>query len=381
MNSNQNNNNNRPARAAQPRRRRRRARARGRPANAPPRGRAPLDPQGLNTHVKLSKHSVDWASTVANPFSTHRNVGIPDYPATLSRKTITWAKGSMNPSTTTGFGFVALEPDYLITNDLVAVRSNDATYALNTIDFGAAGAVLSMGNSDYISTQVGPNNDQIQYRIVGAGLRLRYTGTSNNKGGVLRGFADPRHKTVQGRDNSSLDGEVTSKKFAADLKEWTCVCYRHMDSDDLDYQQAVPVFGLLPNNPTFHMVATVAAPAGIAQSYDWEAFSHFEVIGRDVRGTSPSHCDPLGFAAVHAACNFGNVMIPYNTPSDHVAAKLVAAAVRYLGMDMSRAQHVTTPKPTSTGQAVLQGAATVASAANSIGGTIASIFDIIGWFL
>lgn len=150
-----------------------------------------------------------------------------------------------------------------------------------------------------------------QVRIVGAGLRVRYTGTKLNEGGTIL--------IAKRQDGESFDSFTYSS--VADImntqvrqygNKWHQVSYTPVQPEDYDYcrngafgssegaaastvadfkKQARPNMGFVINS----------AVAG--QPFEWEYVVHVEFLGKIIDNISRSHSDIVGLSAVRNALN------------------------------------------------------------------------------
>lgn len=360
---------------SQPSRRQPRKRNAPRKQN-PPRKRqrraAPSTKGRHSVQVTIAKPAQDWAASLVNPF-TGPLTGIPDYPAIQTRKYRTLAKGTMSTGTA-GFGYIAMTPDYFAINNGTAVSFTDSTYAGTTILLAGAGNNNVLANSDYALAAFGAGAGLAQYRVVSAGLRVRYNGTAFDMGGSTVGFVDPRHQSVLGKSYTDISGEVQAKTFPVVRKEnhWVHMVFRHLDSDDLNYKTAFPAFTPAATDQSSYMVFACSQPGATVQTFDWEAYATIEATGRAVRGQTPSHYDPVGFAAVHAAMNFGDLLLPWQGDSSQREKEVIAAAAKYASKHTSSTTHVL-----SDAADVARGVGDTVSGAANIVSTIAGFLSFL----
>jgi hypothetical protein len=302
------------------------------------------DDDDLYQYTQLSAPTVQWLHVLADPRNAEP-ASIPDTPANLSRKVKVFAKGTMTIPAG-GFGFAALNPPTGCINDAGLVISTTGAYAGTTFDFTIpAGVQILMGNSDYIQAQIGSGTNQIMYRVVGAELRVRNTTSVLNRGGSLVGIQDPRHQSLQGRSYAQVDADVQAGKFDMGSlgSKWICVKYRPLDTADTQYTGTFPLFTPNPTDQSFYM--GVIGTASSTQTLDLEAWVCFEAIGAPVRGVTPSHNDPVGFAAGQAAASFHpDVFKPTSVDSSVVAKTLTRSAAAYALAAHSRIAHKKTSK-------------------------------------
>jgi len=223
-----------------------------------------------------------------------------------------------------------MEPVNGLANDAIQVIGSGAAYTLTVVSLASVNNITASSNSDYAAAQVGVADTQLEYKLVSAGLKIRYIGTELERGGQLIGLQDQNHKSMEGRSLASVSGEETSKRFPIDRK-WKRVLFRPIDDDDLDFQNQLHVYTPAATDPTFYMGFIVQAPdASTSISFEFEAYANFEVMGRIVRGATKSHVDPVGAGAVQAVIATGSNLYPTDVPSGELEARMVHDVAHYV---------------------------------------------------
>ncbi len=329
--------------ANQPRKRRNRQRQKpaarkGQPVRSP--GKQENDSEDLTQYVQLSAPAVDWAMALGDPFGAEP-AGVPDFPATKSRKVKAFAKTTMTIPAG-GIGFAAMNPASGVVNDAVFVFSTTAAFAGAGFDLNAAtaGVITANGNSEYLFAGFGPGINMAEFRVVGSGLRVRNTTPNLSRGGSLVALQEPRHSSLHTRTFAQLDADVQSGKFELGSlgANWINVLYRPLVKSDVEYAETFPTYTPAPTDPSFYVGVIGTSP--VAQTLDVEAYTIFEVQGTAIRGVTISHNDPNGFAAVQAAAALHpHVFRPFAGSSSGVAASLTRAAASYMMNAHSRVAH------------------------------------------
>lgn len=187
----------------------------------------------------------------------------------------------------------------------------------------AAGTNVFTGNSDY----AGPlgSLSTVQFRLVAAGLRVQYDGPLLNAGGRIVGVEEPDHRPLNGTTFTNLSQYDEARVMRIEPDTWYQVEYRPIDDsslrygayssgmhflegtsagdvrvlsvdyDDSEFQEFV---GDEDNANATMAFAILPAEPGDGGKFLFEAYAHFECIGRTVRGATPSHADIVGFSAV-----------------------------------------------------------------------------------
>jgi len=251
----------------------------------------------------------------------------------MSRKLRVWAKGTFATGTAST-GFIWCDPQLGINNNVDSVLFSLNTYAGTTFAlFGVVGVAAAQTNSDYASTQIAVND--ITYRVVSSGLRIRYIGTELNRGGQIVACSDSNHNSLLNRSLTDLDQEINSKRFPV-TREWVTVIMRPVRDADDD-------FGV---NPTLIPTTTslswyngiIVESPGDPITFEWEYYSVYEAQGQNVRGQTPSHVDPVGYGAVNMMTNFTKHLDPYQGHPQKKEKSAVEDTVKLLGSTMSKAE-------------------------------------------
>jgi hypothetical protein len=266
----------------------------------------------------LSGCARDYARTLVNPFSGPLAC-IPSFPVLMTRKMRTWARGSFSTGTNSQ-GWIAADPKYGAINNSATVYYSTAGMAPVAVDMAAVGVGTANSNSDYALGTVGPAANL--YKVVGYGLRFRYTGTSLNQGGTIVALCDPNHNSLQGRSYANFQAELMSKQFPFG-REWINVLYKPVTDLELTSQSTFPANTGAATDLCFYMGAYINS-AVAAQPFEFEVYGVYEWEGATIRGQTPSHADPVGFAAIQVASLNSPTTVPKagNDPSKHEASFL-----------------------------------------------------------
>ncbi len=288
-----------------------------------------------NTQAKLvvhvSKCAQDYARCLMNPFDGPLAC-IPDYPALHSRRVRVFSRGVVGTSGTTGIGFITLSPLRGLYSDGPMGVFTTSAYAGTTIDVNSATAGVDQyfSNADYTSAQYGSAADQVQGRVVAAGLRIKYRGTELNRGGTIYALTEPTHDNLNGSTISALAGQADCKKFAVN-GQWTNLYYKPFSAGENQFGTTSSTSTNDTAAFTNYMVFMIQAPTPTtACEFEFEAYEVAEYTGRNVRGTQPSHFDPTGFAAVHAVAASSNSRLPSQGNSDHKEKSFLQEIEKYL---------------------------------------------------
>jgi hypothetical protein len=245
--------------------------------------------------VIISDCTHNYARALSNPF-TGPLACVPSSPSVLSYKLKAFSKGEFSTGTS-NFGFIIADPFTGIANDVAFVHHSTATYTLTSIaPLFSAQTAFAQSNSPFLNAAFGSGANANQYRVVAAGLRIRYIGTELNRGGTIIGFSDPTHSTLINQTSASMLGEVTARKLPV-TKEWAILLWRPALINDYSFTTQFPNANITASifGP---MGFIVESPVGSQSAYEYEFIACYEVNGRNVRGQSMTKVDVVGQSAV-----------------------------------------------------------------------------------
>ena len=250
--------------------------------------------------VLLSECATKYARLLADPFVPNHSACLPIPPTFKSEKLTVAYKGTLETGTA-GYGFVGVRPSHGLVSDSVVGWYSDAAFAGTAFDPSVGTGKNSfngLGLTPYVTADIAPDAKKLQYRLVAAGLRVKYVGTELERGGTIVGMREPNNGDLTAKGPSSFltydqvhfmrpgegndDGWVTC--------EWCPVT-------PLDYDYATALSG-----DVYPMAFIVqSASAGTSVSYVFELYTHFEIIGSLARGKTESHDDVTAAKAIIAA--------------------------------------------------------------------------------
>jgi len=260
--------------------------------------------------LRLSQCARDYAAALADPVGGPLAC-LPIWPALLTRKFRTFAKGQANTGTN-GFGFVIAQPWFGSMSDQVVVQSTDANFTGTT----AAGIVTvgtgvnnANSNSDYVAATFAAGALQSQFRLVVGALRVRYVGTELNRGGDFLGYCDPNHSSVVGMNPTNFLANTETVRSAVNQKrEWHMLTATTAISAERDFQTQATI-------PSAEFMGFILVPptTAVGLPIDWEFYGLYEATGTQIRGKSVSHADTHNFEHINTAAN--NVITRVHTGS------------------------------------------------------------------
>jgi len=218
----------------------------------------------------------------------------------------------MSTSSTTGFGFISFDPSNAVVNNRSSIYVSDSSFLGTSVS--TTGATGYTTNAEYADTSFGATAASTQYRIVAAGVRIRYIGTELNRGGQVVGLEDPTHSTLNGRVLTSFDLELESARMAVG-RDWATVLYHPVVNEEYNFQNTFPPVNMTADL-SYYMGLVVAAPtATTPATFEWEAYVVAELQGRNVQSKTMSHVDLTGFSAVHTAQVSSEYLRPSTVPT------------------------------------------------------------------
>lgn len=262
----------------------------------------------------FSDRAATYAATLADPWAI-QGARIPLAPNVPSAVFNATARGA-GAIGTLGGGFVAVAPERMACNDAISVIYTTSAYAQapGFINIGPAG---TYSNSPYPTSSFGGAiNGGLQYRLVSAGIRINYTGTELNRGGIylplcLTGTSllDLTLGSLLGVPNARplriTEGPVSVV--------W-CAC----DPADFDYKQAPSTDGM------FCLGIIVNGVAGT--TFEYEVSANFEVFGRNAVNAVAVPADTEAANAIITAVSSHNTAGQMGASMDHLSVLQRAAS-------------------------------------------------------
>lgn len=257
----------------------------------PPREQAHLNRSGKVNVGGLSKISQDYARALADPKNAPLT-GVPTtWPLAQSFKFRAMATGT-GAIGTAGYGFVQCSPQRGMANSIAAIYTSGNAYALSTLPatYVETGVSTKSTNSPFAQSTFAATANGNQGRVVGAVLALWYTGTEVNLSGETLALRQPDNEALTG----GLSWEVLNAFPTADRNPVTTkrsrvgVLYVPTEAGDVDYN--------VPNVDPLCMAIMIQGVAG--QTFGWEFYGMYEVIGTNIPSATVTGGDPDGFTAV-----------------------------------------------------------------------------------
>lgn len=255
-----------------------------------PKATVPKPMQATMPHI--SDCAEDYGRCLANPF-TGPLACVPGSIPIRTWKTRFWNRGTIVVGAN-GIGYIVADPLNFSVNNLNSVHITDSTFAGPGFS-AVAGSITAQSNSTFTFAQIGGTGSLMQVRVVGFGVRIRYSGTELNRAGTIYSFHDPTHSTLLNETAATLGDEEQMKRFPVS-RDWTTVTYSPVIADDFQLNPFLSVnFNTAGANRWYigHLIA--GAVPGV--SFDYEVYGVYEFNGQTVRGMTVTHSDPIGLAA------------------------------------------------------------------------------------
>lgn len=299
---------------------------------------------------RLGSCSLEYATSLENPFKEGPIGCIPSYPIIKTQRTKLWSQGAFTTSTDAGkAGFITMNPWHVANNANSSTSVPNgfvqctelATFVGSAIDLATTatpvtGVSMLYPNSPFTFAQFGAGSTNVQFRLVSAGLRIKYSGTSLAQGGTVFGLHQPNHESVDGYTASSIMSFDEGEKFVVLDQQrgkqdaWFTVLYRPVDPDDCEFSDLAGNPSGSGGTPNHIMGFLVIAPSTTPITFEYEAFANVEFTGAPARAKQLSWADPVGFAAVQSAMNIGG-----NRPTLTSASERVNALINTAGQVLS----------------------------------------------
>lgn len=210
------------------------------------------------------------------------STGVPSFPTFESQVLRCFVRGTATSSSTSDMGFVTVDPYGFLANDSTSsVRASTSAYTGTTIADVATGVVGTSSNSPYNSTQI-VNDELMHYRVVAAGLRVRYIGTKLNAGGRAVAWTDLDHTSQIGKNYSDLTANDRCRVEILDGK-WHSTTWNPIDASELEYVNYLDAS---------RVMSVIFYPAAASQTVEFEVVVHYELIGKTIRGKETRMADP-----------------------------------------------------------------------------------------
>jgi hypothetical protein len=186
----------------------------------------------------MSPCAKDYMMALSDPFGlleANREVCIPDTMVMPSYKLTTITRGSFAIGTL-GIGFVWTNPS-LYGNAAHTTNHCYITYTASNFASNSLQTSTTIAGVEHAVDSQFPYGKDIsevrRWRIVGHGLRVRYSGTELNRGGRLVSFSIDDEDLTASQANDLLKNQNSATHPVT--RSWRTVAYRPFDPDQVDY--------------------------------------------------------------------------------------------------------------------------------------------------
>lgn len=275
---------------------------------------------GPNTVMHIAPSTANFAKLLTDPFKDKHHCCMPTIPALPSGKRTAWIKGAFTCSSTgSGMSFVTMNPWRMCTSNAATfsdkcafgVYASSSSFTGSTIETSTLSGVPETGVNGYNSNAIDdfggltvPSGEL--FRVCAAGLRIRYKGTERQRGGDIVGYSLPMQESSNGKTRSNLLAYQKVHSLPI-TREWCMVKWTpqhpketdYMDYEDLSDTSSAGEYPWTSNTPlAFVCLSPTDSGTVVPLVMEFEAYVHYERIGRNVPDTTMSIADPVGFQAV-----------------------------------------------------------------------------------
>lgn len=180
-----------------------------------PRVRTVTTVSQATSQMRLSECALRYARAIADPWADTALQACVPVATGLTQKVTGYVRDSMQLGTA-GYGYILMSP--CLANDAICYVNTSASFAgtnlsiaaNNTFEAGVAGYPLY--NLPYNAAQLINRLGQsvVSGRVVACSVRVRYTGTNLNMGGLTYCLRDPQHNSVQSSRTAPFVGGIAS---------------------------------------------------------------------------------------------------------------------------------------------------------------------------
>jgi len=196
------------------------------------RTRASRNRSGRSRPSVVSQSSAaGYLNLYAKPFDAD-TVGLPVFPSPPSSKQTCWSRGSFTVGTG-GVGFIIGTP--VTGSDVTSLCFSSSAYAGSVLASTGTGVTTTgLTNVPISSASLSAETSGSRARVALAALRVRYTGTEQNRGGIIYPYVHPLHQDITGKDISWLASQ--EDYVAAPVsRDWITIVWTPVHRTECDY--------------------------------------------------------------------------------------------------------------------------------------------------
>lgn len=154
----------------------------------------------------------------------------------------------------------------------------------------SASVFLKNHNGPYALSQFGAN--KVSFRLVSAGLKIKYTGTEEERGGLVTSLEHPEHTSLVGFTLPEMQAFDYARTEAVMANKWHSLMYSGPVNDNE---------AQFTNNPVGTPFMAITVSGGSNLSFQTEGWANYEFAGDEVRDKIVICMDEAGGVAVAAA--------------------------------------------------------------------------------
>jgi hypothetical protein len=276
----------------------------------------------LPQRVTLSKCTIMWARALSDPFFYLDNSDgslpcIPSLPSRKTKREVAFVKRNFTITSNGAYYSIMVSPFQAANNAFNSLQYPPVVegYGTNATvpqwpEYGTTNPVFATfpyehnGSMTFQQVGAGIAGARNEFRTVGCGIRIRYTGANDTMAGRLILIQTPDHETVEGMQGASVEQYDQARTFPVS-KTWTTLAYQPIDSDECEFEKVQSV-GYTPGNPPTN-AGQFPYPLGVLinspspASFEYQVVWIFEFVGPQARGSMRSEVDPVGFGATIAS--------------------------------------------------------------------------------
>lgn len=246
-----------------------------------------------------------YAIAAVDPWGCPEPPCVPDNVNLPSFKFAARNRGTIQTGAAGSVGFVSVSPYNMVQQNNPSVWSTNTAFTGTATSTGA-GVGSNPSDSPFPRTVFVKSSTNVSqtYRIVGAGIRVRYTGPEQFRSGQVICYSAPGNQVIpDGITGPTLLNSRNATTAVCD-REWHSVVWKPASPTDLDYFDLDSVnsnanIGRIDDNSGCLLVFVTGVNGNCA--FEFEAVTWFEVLGAQLPGLTPSHSDATGLAAVSSA--------------------------------------------------------------------------------
>lgn len=275
--------------------------------------------------VQLSGCVLQYARVVTNPYEANAQACLPADAAMTQPNAYycMWSKGTGGTAVgglVPGYGFIMTAPFKGVASDQTgadcfgyATQSTFTMTAPAGFSYASTGVGSFNTNSPFTKATSGTSAaTAVQWRVIAAGLRIRYTGTAVAAGAMCYPVVKRDHATLAGDTLAMLQKDPRCHSIPLG-RQWVSIVTVPSEEEEIQFHT---YDSTSPNWSVTCMGFFISAPDNtVSTPFEYEAYIHCEAIGPNISNYRDSAVDPLGAAAVlNAIKRRGSQPILYHAP-------------------------------------------------------------------